>query len=150
MYLLVDFGDFQPWSDAVEVWELIKDEGKVDELESILEDIYPEGMTDTQLNDLLRFDTDEVLGWLGIETEEKKAERIRQEAMCWWNENKYLHAPEGTDEQVENLCDNTPCKACPYGFALGFEECTDEMVADICGLSVEGIVELYKESEGIE
>ena len=86
MYLLMDFCDFQPWSDAVEVWELIKDEGKVDALESILEDINPEGMTDTQLNDLLRFDTDEVIGWLDIETEEKKAERIRQEAKCSWNE----------------------------------------------------------------
>lgn len=41
------------------------------DLESILEDIYPEGMTDTQLNDLFWFDFDWIKEQLGIEEEEE-------------------------------------------------------------------------------
>lgn len=66
MKLICDFGDFQPWSGAVEVWKTIEDAGKLDELESVLEDAYPDGMTNTQLNDLLWFDSETVLEWLDM------------------------------------------------------------------------------------
>jgi hypothetical protein len=59
--------DFEPWSGAVPVWDAIVDAGKVDILESVLDDLYQDGLiSETQLNDLLWFDGDEVLSWLGI------------------------------------------------------------------------------------
>lgn len=42
-----------------------------DELENILEELYPDGMTETQLNDLMWFDFDTVKQWLGIENDEE-------------------------------------------------------------------------------
>ena len=39
---------------------------QLDEFENILEEIYPDGMTDTQVNDLLWFDEDSVAEWLGF------------------------------------------------------------------------------------
>lgn len=39
-------------------------------MESILEDIYPEGMEETAINDIFWFEFDTVLEWLGMETEE--------------------------------------------------------------------------------
>lgn len=62
--------DYEPWSGAVNTFEAIKDAGKVDDLDFYLEDIYPDGLTMTELNDLLWFDGDSVLSDLGIYTED--------------------------------------------------------------------------------
>lgn len=61
-----------------EFWAGAKDNAKELEysqfnyLESILEDIYPNGITDTQLNDLFWFDFDWIKEQLGIEEEEEE------------------------------------------------------------------------------
>jgi hypothetical protein len=43
---------------------------ELDEIEFILEDIYPEGMTDTQINDLFWFEEEELCEWLGLDYEQ--------------------------------------------------------------------------------
>ena len=40
--------------------------------------MYPEGMTETQLNDLLWFDSESVYEWLGIRSEEQIKREIRE------------------------------------------------------------------------
>lgn len=65
----LDLNSFKAWSGAIDTLDRIKREGKCEELESILEDTYPDGMTETELNDLLWFDADEVYSWLGLRTE---------------------------------------------------------------------------------
>lgn len=64
--------NYQPWSGAVYAYNRIIDEGKWDEFESMLEELYPDGMTETQLNDLLWFDSDGLYETLGIEDEEEE------------------------------------------------------------------------------
>lgn len=64
--LYTDIGDYQPWSGAVDTWDKIVEEDKVNDLEFQLEELYPEGLSVTELNDLLWFDGETVLGWLGI------------------------------------------------------------------------------------
>ena len=68
--IITDLSSYKPWSGAVDTWRKIEDADKVEELDAILEDSYPEGMTETELNDLLWFDGDEVLSWLGLGEEE--------------------------------------------------------------------------------
>ena len=65
----LDLNSFKAWSGAIDTLDRIKREGKCEELESILEDTYPDGMTETELNDLLWFEADEVYSWLGLRTE---------------------------------------------------------------------------------
>ena len=43
----------------------------LDEVESMLEDIYPDGMSETELNDLFWFDFEQICDWLGIEEEKE-------------------------------------------------------------------------------
>ena len=62
--------EYTPWSGARGTYETIVDAGKIDDLDAYLEDSYPEGLTVTELNDLLWFDGDSVLRDLGIYTEE--------------------------------------------------------------------------------
>ena len=58
--------DFEPWGGAVDTFNLIKENGKLQKLEFILEDQYPEGMTEAALNDLLWYDSDWILESLGL------------------------------------------------------------------------------------
>lgn len=56
--------DFDFWSGAKDtVGYLTSDE--LDTIECLLEDAYPDGMTETQINDLFWFDTDVIAEWLG-------------------------------------------------------------------------------------
>ena len=61
--------DFKFWSGAEttaqRIWEEKGREG-FDQLEAILEDLYPDGIDKTELNDLLWFDAETVYEWLGI------------------------------------------------------------------------------------
>ena len=78
----ISLENFQAWSGAVSTLNRIINEGKCSQLDFMLEELYPDGMTDTQLNDLLWHDSDTVFEWLDIRTydqikeelEEKKAE----------------------------------------------------------------------------
>lgn len=63
--------NYKPWSGAVGFYEEIVDAGKLDYLEQILEDIYPDGMSETELNDLLWFDEESVRDWLDMEDEDE-------------------------------------------------------------------------------
>ena len=64
--VIIDFSDYKPWSGAVDTYELIKDADKLDELESYFEELYPDGITATQINDILWFNGKEVLKYLGL------------------------------------------------------------------------------------
>ena len=78
----LDLNSLQAWSGAKETLERIQREGKCGLLEQILEDTYPDGMTETELNDLLWFDSESVYEWLGIRSEaqiEKEIEEAEEE-----------------------------------------------------------------------
>ena len=74
----LDLNSFQAWSGAKETLERIQREGKCSLLEQILEDIYPDGMTETELNDLLWFDSETVYEWLGIRSEEQIKKEVEE------------------------------------------------------------------------
>ena len=74
----LDLNSFEAWSGAKETLERIQREGKCAELENVLEELYPDGMTETELNDLLWFDSESVYEWLGIRSEEQIEKEIEE------------------------------------------------------------------------
>ena len=62
--------DFDFWSGAKDTVEKLTTD-ELDTIEYLLEDAYPDGMTETQINDLFWFDTDIVAEWLGYENWEQ-------------------------------------------------------------------------------
>lgn len=74
----LDLNSFQAWSGAKDTLDRIQREGKCSLLEQILEDTYPDGMTETELNDLLWFDSESVYEWLGIRSEEQIEKEIKE------------------------------------------------------------------------
>ena len=100
--VIIDFSDYKPWSGAVDTYELIKDADKLDELEFYLEELYPDGITATQINDILWFDSEEVLKYLGLgdeedeEIDESIKEHINDRPADIESEQKY----QGVDNAV--------------------------------------------------
>ena len=66
--------EFKAWSGAVETKEKIIKAGLEEEFERLINDCYPEGITSTQLNDILWFDSEWVYESLGMTDEEEEEE----------------------------------------------------------------------------
>jgi hypothetical protein len=62
-----DIYGFKPWGDvAPKNWQFLIDCDAIDDLDVFLEDCYPDGIEDVQLNDLLWFDFDNLKSMLGL------------------------------------------------------------------------------------
>jgi len=61
----ISLRDFEGWSGAADTLNTLTDEQK-DALEANLEELYPDGMDETGLNDLLWFKEDAIAEWLGF------------------------------------------------------------------------------------
>ena len=59
--------DFNAWGGAINTKNIILDAGLEEEFAEIIDELYPDGLSDTELNDLLWFDDDWVLKILEIE-----------------------------------------------------------------------------------
>ena len=55
------------WSGAKSTKEDIIQAGLVDEFDALIEELYPDGISETQLNDILWHDSDWVYETLGID-----------------------------------------------------------------------------------
>lgn len=60
----INLRDHEPWSGAVSTMKHLTYE-QMNHLEFILDELYPDGMTETQLNDILWFETDWIAEMLG-------------------------------------------------------------------------------------
>ena len=68
----VSLWNFEGWSGAEETIQVIVENDKVEEFEQLIEELFPEGIDETHLNDLLRFEDDWVFEALGISEEEEE------------------------------------------------------------------------------
>ena len=65
----VSVRNFDAWSGARDTKDLIIGNNKVDEFDFLIEELYPDGLTETQLNDILWFEEDWICETLGIDNE---------------------------------------------------------------------------------
>ena len=72
VYEELNLKDFNAWSGAVETKNKIIENNKEEEFEELIEEMYPDGLTDTELNDILWFDDDWIYNCLGIENLEEE------------------------------------------------------------------------------
>lgn len=105
LYKEMSIFDFEPWSGAVSTYERLWREDKLDTLESLLPDLFAyEDVEETELNDLLRFDSDYVYRLVGLPTESEIREDIEyineriedEESFIEILEGELLECEEGT------------------------------------------------------
>ena len=58
--------EFEAWAGAIDTQELILGERKERDFECLIEELYPDGLTATELNDILWFETDWICECLRI------------------------------------------------------------------------------------
>jgi hypothetical protein len=66
--------NFDAWSRAKDTKETILKHNKERDFEYLIEELYPDGLTDTQLNDLLWFDSEWIFESIGIDEDEENEE----------------------------------------------------------------------------
>ena len=67
----VSLWNFEGWSGAEETIQVIIENDKVEEFQQLIEELFPEGINETHLNDLLRFEDNWVFEMLGISEAEE-------------------------------------------------------------------------------
>lgn len=74
LYKEESISNFEFWSGAKDTAKYLTDK-EFNTIESMLEDLYPEGMDETQLNDFFWFEDDTIAKWLGYSSFEEIMER---------------------------------------------------------------------------
>lgn len=62
--------NFEAWGGAVDTLERIKGAGLCDELEEYLNELYPDGIDETTLNDTLWFNANDILEAFELPTDD--------------------------------------------------------------------------------
>jgi hypothetical protein len=91
LYKEESLSNFEFWSGAKDNAKKLTSE-ELDQIESILEDTNPDGMSETEINDLFWFDFETVLEWIGKEECPDCGELIESGKTCECQE-------EETDEE---------------------------------------------------
>ena len=61
--------EFKFWSGAVAFADLLTYK-ELNQLEDYIEELYPDGATETDINDLFWFEDETICDWLGLNSEE--------------------------------------------------------------------------------
>lgn len=78
IYTDITLHDFEAWSGAVDTLETLTN-AQIDELENLIEEIFPNGCGETELNDFLWFENDYIAELLGFENWEQLEEHNEAE-----------------------------------------------------------------------
>ena len=70
LYTETDLHGFTAWSGAVEMQNKILAEGKADDFEALIDELYPDGLSETALNDILWFEDEWLTETLDLTPEE--------------------------------------------------------------------------------
>ena len=109
--------DFPAWSGAVHTLDVLIEKDLCDTVEACLVDVLGEYPTDTEINDMLWFETDAIAEWCGfssweaLENGEEEEEEETEE--------------EEADNNFSRWCnENYPaCQGCPYEKLRGLADC---------------------------
>lgn len=72
IYKEITLIDFDAWSGAIDTKNTIIEHNKEDQFDSLIEELYPDGINETKLNDILWFDPEWIFETLGIQEEEEE------------------------------------------------------------------------------
>lgn len=82
IYTEQSLAGFEFWSGAEDtaqrIWEERGEEGW-EQLEAIFEEMYPDGIDETELNDIFWFESETIYRWLGIGDENEENDENKEE-----------------------------------------------------------------------
>ena len=116
-YVETSLENFEAWSGAISTLDTLREKDLCDRLEFILNDLYPDGMTDTELNDLLWFEEDTIAEWLGFsdwEDLENDGEEEEADEADLEEAEGLLDECIGNEDDFDTFCSGCECSSCPF------------------------------------
>ena len=109
--------NFPAWSGAVHTLDVLIEKDLCDTVEACLADVLGEYPTDTEINDMLWFETDAIAEWCGFSSWEALENGEEEE------EEETEEEPE--ENNFSRWCnENYPaCQGCPYEKLRGLADC---------------------------
>lgn len=100
----ISFENYETRKSAQGFLNRVCAEGKADLLDDVLTDMYPEGITETELDDILDYENEEVCRWLNMRTEEDVRTDIEEmkEGIEELEERVKELEEELEDDEIEN------------------------------------------------
>lgn len=129
LYKEMSIHDFKPWGGAVNTYERLERNNKLNDLEWLLPELFNGDIEETELNDLLWFEPDTVYEMVGLNTESEIKEEIEE------TESEIEYITEYIDTLEEEIAE---CE-------LGSEEWQDK-TSDFVGYKSD-LDQLYNELE---
>ena len=116
-YVETSLENFEAWSGGRDTLEVLIEKGLCDTVETCLEEVLGEDVSDTDINDVLWFSRDEIAEWCGfssweaLENGEEEEEEETEE--------------EEVDNNFSRWCGNQSrdCSGCPYQKLHGMGDC---------------------------
>lgn len=106
LYYDFDIESFEAWSGAKDTQQAIIDAGKVAEFNALIDDIFPEGCTETTMNDYLWFDSESIFEMLGLDEDGNEPEDEE-------NEDENAEQTDPADYATfDDFCQD--CDHCPF------------------------------------
>lgn len=99
---LDSLAEFKAWSGGKDTLQAVIDAGKIGQLDMIAEEMFPEGCTETELNDWLWFDSDFIFENLGLN---KDGEEFPSDMVVEVNVSEEQLEEEGDEYLVDLLSD---------------------------------------------
>lgn len=104
LYKEISIYDFEPWSGAVNTYERLERNNKLNDLEWLLPELFNGDVEETELNDLLWFEPNTVYELVGLQTESEIRDDIEyinervedEESFIEILEGELLECEEGT------------------------------------------------------
>ena len=109
--------DFPAWSGAVHTLDVLIEKDLCDTVEACLVDVLGEYPTDTEINDMLWFETDAIAVWCGFSSWEALENGKEEE--------EETEEEEAEENNFSRWCnENYPaCQGCPYEKLRGLADC---------------------------
>lgn len=123
MKLFVDFDikKFKAWSGGEDTKANIINAGKADLFNALVDDIFPEGCTETTMNDFLWFDSASIYEMLGLnEDGEEPGEEKEVDPACF--------------DTFSDFCDGRKCSGCPLNEKCGTRTDCEELFDELKGV----------------
>lgn len=100
IYKEENLSGFEFWSGAKDRAEKLTD-AEFEQIESMLEELYPDGMSETEVNDLFWFEFETVLEWIGKEECPECGELFESGETCECQEEEEDEEEQEEDEEEE-------------------------------------------------
>lgn len=113
--------NFPAWSGAVHTLDVLIEKDLCDTVEACLIDVLGEYPTDTEINDMLWFETDAIAEWCGFSSWEALENGEEEEE----EETEEEEEKEAEDNNFSRWCGNQSrdCSGCPYQKLHGMGDC---------------------------